>query len=105
MGELSWWDRLKIAVMPKSHAEATVDAIYGPEGRGLIPIPDTYEPDYAASPAEIVQTRQEISAAIAAPFNAVSSAMQSAKSSFIMVGIVGFVMIASLVAIYAYLKR
>jgi hypothetical protein len=96
--ELSWFDRLKIFVTPKSYAEATIDAMYGPEGRGLIPLPETYEPERAAEPAAYVEAVQTVG-------SVVTRAQKAVQSSFIKIGIIAFVAIAALVAINAFMRR
>lgn len=91
---LSWWERLKIAVMPKSYAEKVVDDIYGPDGRGLIPVPQTYDPTLASEPAVYVSAKQSIGAAAVA-----------VKDSVIKYGIIAVVIVAALVAINAFIRR
>lgn len=97
-GELSLWDRLKIAVTPKSYAEATVDTIYGPEGRGLVPVPQTYNPELSAYPAKAVEAAQTVG-------SVVTRATKAVQSSFIKLGIVAIVAIAALVALNAFIRR
>lgn len=50
------WTSFKQAIVPKSHAEATVDTIYSPENRGLLGTPGyapepTFYPAVASLPA------------------------------------------------------
>lgn len=105
MGELSLWDRFKIAITPKSHAEELVDQIYGPEGRGLIPVPQTYEPELGAQPAVYVELKQDVAGIVDKTTKALSSGIMDVKSSFVKLGIIAFIGIAALVAINAFLRR
>jgi hypothetical protein len=65
-GEL--WDSFKRAIVPKSHAEAVVDEIYGEENQGMLGTPGYksqpyYDPDLAKVPAKIVTTIEVIGGA------------------------------------------
>jgi len=95
---LSWWDRLKIAIMPKSYAEQTVDDIFGAEGRGLIPVPPSYDPSVASQPAIYVAAKQEI-------VTAVTNAASAVQNSAIKFGIIALVVIAALVALNAFIRK
>jgi hypothetical protein len=103
--ELSWFDKLKIFITPKSHAEETVDFIYGPEGRGLIPIPETYYPERALEPQIYAGPAIAVEETVAAVRGAVSGAVKGAENSFIKLGIIAFVAVAALVAINAFVRR
>ena len=103
--ELSWWDKIKLAITPKSHAEELVDQIYGPEGRGLIPVPQTYDPASAQQPAVYVEAKQEIAGVVDKTTKALSAGVDSVKASLFKGGILLFVAAAALIAVYAFIKR
>lgn len=102
---LSLWDRFKIAITPKSHAEELVDQIYGPEGRGLIPVPETYDPVSAAQPAAYVELKQDVAGIVDKATLAVKNVAAGAQSSLIKLAIIAFVAIAALIAINAFMRR
>jgi len=102
--ELSLLDKLKILITPKSHAEAMVDEIYG-DGRGLIPVPQTYDPELSEQPAEYVEMKQEITGRIDKAVTAVKGVVSGAQSSIMKIFIVGFIAVAALVAVNAFIRR
>jgi hypothetical protein len=103
--ELSWWDRIKIAITPKSHAEAMVDAIYGPDGRGLIPVPQTYDAELASEPADYVEFKQVVTGRIDKAVEAITGTVSGAQSFFIKIAVIAFIGVMALVAINAFIRR
>lgn len=104
-GELSLWDRFKIAITPVSHAEQTVNDIYGPDGRGMIPVPKNYEPELASQPAVYVDVKQDIAEVYTSAKEGLAQATAGIQSSLVKFGIVAFIAIAALIAIYAFIRR
>jgi len=104
--ELTLWDRFKIAITPKSHAEALVDEMYSTEHRGMAGLPgfpavQEYEPESAAAPQIFVDTQR----AVVAPFKqaaaAISDASGAVSGTLKKYAIIGFIGIALLVVLYA----
>lgn len=69
-----WFDSLKRAIVPKSHAEALVDEIYGQHtvAPDVPEILSRYEPGYSAYPAPVVRVKQKVTGAIDAVGGAVT---------------------------------
>lgn len=105
--ELSLWDRFKIAITPKSHAEAIVDSMYSPENRGMVGLPGftdvpEYESESASTPAFIVETKQAAVRAVESvitPFKQAATTLASSIKKYLIIAFIG---LALLVAIYAF---
>lgn len=84
-------------ITPKSHAEATVDQIYGPENRGL-PMPEEltqYFPEDSETPQAIVQAKQAVKKTVAQ----VTDAVTSTTKKYL---IIGGIVLAVFVFVYAF---
>ena len=103
--DLTLWDRFLIAVTPKSHAEELVDQIYGPDGKGLIPVPQTWEPENYDVPAPLINAKQAVTGIVDRAVERVSSTVGGVQNSLIKIGVIGFIAAAALVAIYAFVGR
>lgn len=104
--ELSLWDRFKIAITPKSHAETLVDEMYSPESRGMGGLPgftptQEFEPESASTPQIFVDTKR----AVVAPFKQAASAISSAggalSGTLKKYAIIVFIGAALLIVLYA----